>query len=133
MWNPLRTIVGISSIALCSGCVTSHRAGMVGPSRSSTASDAVIASELTQGGLGQSLLAALQAVRPGFLTRRGTAPLVSIDGGPSADQSVLRMIPVGDVQEVRLVRSFAGAVRSSLLPNGDVVVGDVLLVVTRRR
>ncbi len=133
MSKALRTLVGTFSGMLCVSCATAHSAGDRATIRGSTSSDVVVFPELTAAGRGKSLLSALQVARPGFLNRRGAAPLVSIDGGPASDQSVLRLIPVGDVYEVRLLRASSGAGRPAVLPNGDVVVADVLFVVTRRQ
>ena len=78
---------------------------------------------------GQTLLDALRSVRPSFLHTRGGTPMVSIDGSAASDLSVLALIPVSHVREVRLQRGGRTVLRS----NGDVVVGDVLIVTTRTR
>ena len=78
-------------------------------------------------------MAALQVARPWFLFTRGAAPTVSIDGSPATDLSVLRTISVTDVHEVRLVRANRGGGRAAVLPNGDVIISDVILVLTKIR
>ena len=93
----------------------------------------VTAAELTRYAEGRSLMEALQRLRPGFLVARGARPLVSIDGASAGDQSVLSTIPVADVFEVRLVKAASLEARPSIRPNGDVVTGDLLLVLTRKR
>jgi hypothetical protein len=79
-----------------------------------------------------SVMDALERLRPFWLVSRGTTPLVSIDGSSPADVSLLRTIPVSVVREVRLLRSSSSAVRASIMPNGDVIVGDVIAVSTRQ-
>ena len=76
---------------------------------------------------------ALRMLRPGFLVRRGERPLVSVDGAPAGDQSILSAIPVSDVVEVRLVKLGSVESRATIRPNGDTVVADLLLVLTHRR
>ena len=117
------------TIFLSTGCLLACAGslpirGSVSTDRGLGMRDVVTAAELKRAGEGRTLLAALQQARPGFLV---------IDGGPVTELGTLRLIPSGDVQEIRLIRATAGDSRSALLPNGDVIVGDVLLVLTRKR
>ena len=74
---------------------------------------------------------ALERLRPSMLLARGgRLPLVSVDGELSTDLSVLRTISVLLVREVRLQRASSSAGYSRILPNGDVIVGDVIVVTT---
>lgn len=82
---------------------------------------------------GQTVWTAIERLRPGFLQGRGSVPTVSLDGAAAMELSVLRTIPVSEVREVRLLRGVASGSRAAVLPNGDVVVGDVVLVLTRTR
>ena len=94
--------------------------------------DAVTGSEL-RAEPESSLLTALEAVRPHFLRSRGSTPAVSIDGSPpTTDLSVLRWIQVGEVREVRLVRGAGRSGVAAVQPDGSIVVGDLILVTTRR-
>ena len=122
----------LAAVSLAAGCAT-----VGGPSRRSdevqvgaSASAVVTAQELgrlmTQG----SLLDALERLRPYMLTSRGTKPLVSVDGSPPSELSLLHMIPASAVREVRLLRSSSSIGHATIAPNGDVIVGDVILVST---
>ena len=93
----------------------------------------VTADELSHYAPGHSLMDALRMLRPGFLVRRGERPMVSVDGAPAGDQSVLSVIRVSDVFEVRLVKPGSYENRPTIRPNGETVVADLLLVVTRKR
>jgi hypothetical protein len=77
-------------------------------------------------------MAALQQLRPWFLTARDEAFIVSVDGAVFADASVLRNIPVTDVCEVRWQRATSGAGRPVILPNGRVRSGGDLIEVSLR-
>jgi hypothetical protein len=60
-------------------------------------------------------------------------PLVSVDGSPATDVSILRTLSASDVKEVRLVHGTSGAGRPTVLTNGEVMSGgDVIVVLTRR-
>lgn len=88
--------------------------------RSSAASSVVTGLELARVAQSGTLMAALQLIRPWFLTARGGTLLVSVDGTAFADASVLRNIRVYNVCEVRLQRGTSGAGRSVVLPDGSV-------------
>jgi hypothetical protein len=122
----------LAAVGLAAGCAT-----VGGPSRRSdeakvgaSASAVVTAQELgrlmTQG----SLMDALVRLRPYMLSARGTKPLVSVDGSPLAELSLLQMIPASTVREVRLLRSSSSVGHATIAPNGDVIVGDVIVVTT---
>lgn len=78
-----------------------------------------------------SLLEVLERVRPSILMSRGTALLVSIDGSPPGDIALLKTIPAVTVHEVRLRRASSSVGRAAVSASGEVIVGDVLEVVTR--
>ena len=79
-----------------------------------------------------SILVALERVRPSMLAGRGGAsPFVSIDGSPPGDFSLLRSVPVSSVRQVQLVRASSSVARPAVADNGDIVVGDLILVLTR--
>jgi hypothetical protein len=77
-----------------------------------------------------SLMDALQRLRPAMLQSRGRSPMVSIDGSPPAELAVLGSISVSTVREVRLVRSAGAVGHAGVTANGDIVVGDLILVTT---
>ena len=93
----------------------------------------VTAAELSHYAPGSSLMEALRMLRPRFLSGRGEQPMVSVDGAPAGDQSILSAIRVSDVLEVRLVKAGSYENRPTIRPNGEIVVADLLLVVTRKR
>jgi hypothetical protein len=93
----------------------------------------VTAEELSHYAQGHSLMEALRMLRPRFLSGRGELLMVSVDGAPASDQSILSTIRVSDVLEVRLVKAGSIESRATIRPNGEIVVGDFLLVVTRKR
>ncbi len=92
----------------------------------------VSAAELSGDGQNDTVLAALRRVRSDFFNPHGLAPLgVSIDGRPPEDISILEMIRVSEIEDVRLERN-AVTVAPRLTTTGKFVVGDVLMVRTRR-
>jgi len=80
-----------------------------------------------------SLMDALQRLRPGWLQSRGATSSVVVDGGVATDLAYLRMIPVSTVREVRLERATSSVGRAIVAPNGDVLAGGNLIIVTTRR
>ena len=126
----------VASIGLCSACaqqagrvydVTAVRDGASG-------ANVVTASELASGGEGRTVLAALQQVRPSFLGRPGRLPAVSIDETLVTDVSILSMLTVSAICEIRLQRGTSGAGHPLILSDGAVSSGgDVLRVRTRRQ
>lgn len=116
------------------GCVNrSTIARTRAPGISVEHSTRVTADELSRYAGGQSLMEALQRVRPTLLAVRGGRPSVSVDGAPPTDQSILKSISASDVFEVRLVRPGSSESIPAVRANGEVVVGDLLLVLTRKR
>jgi hypothetical protein len=96
-----------------------------------SSSDVITTSELKRLDPGLSVMDAVEHARPWFLHPRGSVSMVSIDGSPATDASVLQMILAGDVKEVRLLRG-GGSGPAAIRRDGSVVVGDVILVVTRK-
>jgi hypothetical protein len=126
-----RTSVLLVLAGLVTGCAT----GALSPrevSRRASLDEVVTAKEL--GGIGQqgSLMDALARVRPGWLNSRGATTGVSVDGSRPSELAYLRTIPASDVLEVRLERSSSSVGRVNIAPNGDVIVGNVIIVMTRR-
>jgi hypothetical protein len=79
-----------------------------------------------------TLLQALERAAP-LLISRGESVRVMIDNNAPTDAGVLSTIRVSEVSEVRLIRASESArAMPSVSPNGDVVAGTVLQVITRR-
>jgi hypothetical protein len=127
-----RWAAALAVASLVSGCATGsgrspHPTQVTEGVSSSTV---VTAEELARFGRQGSLMDALQRLRPSMLVSRGGTPLVSLDGSPPTAVSILRTIPASTVREVRLHRPSSSLGQSMVLPNGDVVVGDVIAVTT---
>ena len=126
-----RCVRTVFAIAVAGGCTTSpvRYRNLGDPSRAS-AGIVVDAQELARAASG-SLMDALQRLHPDMLvSTRGGTLLVSIDGSPPTDLSVLRTIPTSIVHEVRLQRSSSSVGQSGISPTGAVIVGDMLVVTT---
>ena len=95
-----------------------------------SASTMVTAQELARLGRGGSLMDALERLRPVMLTGRGAVPWVSVDGSPLGELALLRSIQASAVREVRLQRASSSVSHPVVAPNGDVIVGDVIVVTT---
>jgi hypothetical protein len=126
----------VASIGLCSACA--HQAGRVygvtAVRDGASEANVVTASELASGGEGRTVLAALQHVRPSFLGRSGRLPAVSIDETLVTDVSILSMLTVSAICDIRLQRGTSGAGHPLILSDGSVSSGgDVLRVRTRRQ
>ena len=122
-------VVIAGSVAGCAGRTVSS----LDATTNLSAGTLLLAQELagiTQQG---TLMDALQRLRPGWLRARGASPMVSVDGGPAMELSSLRLISASLVREVRLERSTSGAGRASVGPNGEVIVGNVIVVTTGHR
>ena len=78
----------------------------------------------------ESLLRALRQLRPNFFSGRKAPPRVFIDGIPVADNTFLDAMVVSMILDVQMVRG--SLAHSAVSADGSVVVGDVLLVRTRR-
>jgi hypothetical protein len=124
------SLLGIFALAL--GCVARPSTGRSTAATSVSGTSLITAAELSRYAAGTSLLDALQRLRPNLLRSRGTRALVSIDGTAPTDQGVLSFIPVSTVAEVRLLRATNSVGKPAILGNGEVVLGDVLLVVTHK-
>ena len=127
-----RTIVLLYTSALVGGCAARGARGLDGTGSASIGTVVTVQELERVVNLG-SMMDALQQLRPGWLLSRGGTPAVSVDGGPSTDISVLRMIPASTVREVRLERSTSSVGRATIAPNGDIQVGGSLIVVTTKR
>jgi hypothetical protein len=129
---PQLLILLIAALSMSCAARSGRRSSGAGTSRAAEGVVLTMA-EMMRVAPGQSVWTAIERLRPGFLQGRGSVPTVSLDGGAAMELSVLRTIPVSEVREVRLLRGVAGGSRAAVLPNGDVVVGDVVLVLTRTR
>lgn len=99
----------------------------------SSASGVVTEQELSRTGRGGSLMDALARIRPSMLHSRGTGvPSVSVDGGPPGELALLRTISASLVREVRLQRLSSSVGQPVVSPNGDITLGDILVVTTWR-
>ena len=125
----LTTLVVASLAAGCSGRFTARSATRA--SSGFPGSTVVTATELARIVRQGSLIDAIEQVRPSLLASRGGTLLVSVDGSAASDLSILRMIAASDVFEVRRLRASSSVGRPMVLPNGDVVVADVILVTTK--
>ena len=129
-----RAAIIIAVVGSTTDCATSAVRPSGQASSESSSSQAVSAADLSRDGGNDTVLAALRRVRPEFFRMRGsrsTSLAVSIDGGPLTDLSILETMRVSTIEDVRLERD-ALSVAPRITTSGDVVVGDVLLVRTRR-
>ena len=126
----------VATIGLCSACAqqAGRVYGVTAVRDGASGANVVTASDLASGGEGRTVLAALQQVRPSFLGRSGRLPAVSLDETPVTDVSILSLLTVSAICEVRLQRGTSGAGHALILSNGAVSGGgDVLRVRTRLR
>lgn len=87
------------------------------------------AQELARGTPQGSLMDALKRQRPSFLVSRGgDPPMVSVNGAPPAELSILQTISVSDVCLVQQSRSVSNGSRPAITSSGRVVLGDVIAV-----
>lgn len=102
MW--MRAICAVLG-SLSTACTTPG--GPLRPHRAATPprADVITALQLSREETDDSLLAVLRRSRPGFLRSRGSDPLLSVDGGPLTELSLLALIQASTVAEVRLVRA----------------------------
>jgi hypothetical protein len=126
----------VASIGLCSACA--HQVGRTygtAPVRDGASmANVVTASDLASGGEGRTVLTALQQVRPSFLGMPGRLPAVLLDETLVTDVSILSMLTVSAICEIRLQRGTSGAGHPLVLSDGSVSSGgDVLRVRTRRQ
>ena len=119
--------------ALTVGCATRalRMPSSNGGSGGASASTVLTAKELARMEGRGSLLDALARLRPFMLVSRGTtAPRVSVDGAPPGELAVLGTIPAAMVREVRLQRLSASVGQPAIGVNGEIVVGDIIVVTT---
>jgi hypothetical protein len=112
-------------------CATTVRQS--GPERSPPAGTVLLtAKDLERYAASSTLLQALEIVSP-MLVNRGGSVRVMIDNNAPTDPEILNTIRASEVSEVRLIRP-SGSARpmTSISPNGDVVAGTILQVITRR-
>jgi len=125
-----RVTIVLAIVGVAASCAP-HRTrggGVTGPSPAAVITSRDLARYVTRG----SLMDALHQLRPFWLTPRGTPTLVSVDGAAPTEISYLQLIPVSTVHEVRLQRASSSTGHAAIMPNGDVILGDVILVVTRQ-
>ena len=125
-----RAVIGIALAGLGAGCANGMTRTRDSTSRSTYA--VVTAQELSGATQQGSLMDALVRIRPGWLTSRGATPGLSVDGSPPTDAGFLRAIPVSEVREVRFERATSSLGQSRIATNGDVIVGNMIVVTTRR-
>ena len=126
----------VASIGLCCACArqAGRVYGVMAVRDRASGANLVTASELASGGEGRTVLAALQQVRPSFLGRPGRLPAVSLDETLVTDVSILSMLTVSAICEIRLQRGTSGAGHPLILSDGAVSSGgDVVRVRPRRR
>ena len=127
-------LVNAIAVTLLAGCVSAH-----GPSSApdahfdGTSADVVTTVELRQLDQGLSVMEALEHIRPLFLRSRGSVSTASIDGTAPTELSVLQMIRVAEVAEIRLVRGPGRSGPAAIRSDGTVSIADVILVSTRKR
>jgi hypothetical protein len=126
-----RRISVLAVVGLVAGCAVQAVSSRDATSRV-YASTALTAQELEGIARQGSLMDALERLRPGWLVSRGSTPSVSVDGAPPTELSFLRGIPASTVREVRLERASSSVGRAAFAPNGGVIVGDMIVVTTRR-
>lgn len=114
--------------ALAAGCATGP--GTTPRPDNGPSATVVTSEELARLGQEGTLMDALKRLRPSMLVSRGATPRVSVDGSPPADLSLLRAISASVVREVRLQRASSNVGRAAIGPNGEVIVGDLIVVVT---
>jgi hypothetical protein len=132
MRSPSAAGLIIGFLTVCTQPSRTHTNPEPVTTRSSDASSVVTGLELARPTPSGTLMAALQQIRPEFLTARGGRLMVSVDGLVFADTSILHTIAATDVCAVRLQRGTSGAGRSVILPNGRVSSGGDLIDVSLR-
>jgi hypothetical protein len=121
-------VVAIGTLA--AACATGVQQQQMHSAADARVSDSISGVELSRTGT-QDLTSALRALRPLFLTGRGSPPMLIVDGGPPTDLSGLRSIRVDEVSSVKYVRS-AFDVGFPTNSNGHQIGGGVLIVRTCR-
>jgi hypothetical protein len=127
----LRRISVLAVAGLVAGCAAQAVSSRDATSRFSEGT-VVAAQELERIVRQSSLMDALERLRPEWLTPRGGAtPAVSVDGAPPAELSILRTISASTVREVRFERSSSSVGHAIVAPNGNVIVGNLIVVTSR--
>jgi len=130
-WKALLTAIVATAPMACAS--TSTMQSSLAPDRAeSSSSDVITTAELRRLDPGLSVMDVVEHARPWFLHRRGSTSTVSVDNGPPTESSVLRAISIAQVKEVRLLCAAGESGPVAIRPDGAVVVGDVILVVTGR-
>jgi hypothetical protein len=124
----------LAVVVMTVGCATQRATGSRLARGTDTASSntVVTADELARLAPQGSLFEALERIRPVMLVARGAVPSVSVDGAPLTDLSILRTIPVSIVREVRLRRLSSNVGHAVISADGQVLLGDVIVVTTSR-
>ena len=95
----------MAGCALCLGCASGAiRERPQGP-HSRSLESLVTGVELARGGTDETLFGALRRYRPLYLRSHGAAPLVSIEGEPPLDLSVLNTLRSSEVLQVSVLRA----------------------------
>jgi hypothetical protein len=126
-----RTTIVLAVAGLAAGCATRPVTSLDATSRFSEGT-VLTADELGKVPRQGSLMEAMERLRPQWLTSRGATPWVVIDGAPPAELSVLQIVQASEVREVRLERSASSVGHAAFAANGAVVVGNTIVVTTRR-
>ena len=129
MFSAVRAALVLFIPVLTTDCASNSRRTRSNET-SGSSSTVLTAQELARTGTHDSVMDALERLRPLMLVGRGTAPWVSVDGSPPLELSVLRTIQSGMVREVRLQRISSSVGPTVVTPNGSVIVGGDLIVVT---
>lgn len=125
-------VIVIATLSM--SCASNPARASRAPQNSGAANNVLTAAEMIRVAPDQSLWTAIERARPVWLLPgRGSVATASVDGSPLMELSMLRTIPVSHVHEVRLQRGIDNGGRPAVLRNGEVVVGDVIIVLTRRR
>ena len=124
-----RWLAGWSASGLLFGCTTPF-GSPAKPQGAAIASEApsVTAADLFADGWDATVLDALRRYRPLFLRSRGVVPMVTIDGAPPANLSILETLTVSAICDVRLLRASTSREFVALTSASGVVSGDVLYV-----
>ena len=119
-------------VAVAAGCATSAIPNRGSAEMSGASAGSVVtAQELARMVGTSSLMDALKQTHPSMLLpSRGATPMVSLDGSPATELSLLQTIPTSTVREVRRERSSSSVGRAAIASNGDVIVGDIIVVTT---
>lgn len=134
MSSPAARLAILVATGVLAACTTGswRPARNVSDGNRGAASNVLGPAELSRVTQGTTVLAALEHLRPWFLHARGSVPTASLDGSPPAELSMLRMISVSQVVEVRFLRATSNVGQRAVMPNGNIVSGDVILVLTRK-